>query len=202
MDDIDRVLRIAARYGVRVFLHPDFPRGFGEHDHEPEGKNKRGLRTAEVPLPASGGPLAHYCDVTQKAVWFEHLDPEEVHTHLHEVCHCIMQPPGDDIDQLSEDVLLMPFERTLARQALSWRGYKKVIDWQLTTQIEWWDEKLKKYYEALEHVPNYTRWLYWRESFRGLRRMGAIKNGRVTWQRPNWARVPKYLMVRGNLLGV
>src|ERR1700710_3260115 len=132
MDDIDRVLEVARRYDVACFLTEAFPLGYGEHAHEPEGKNPRGLKKAPVISDdATEGPRGHFCDAAMRIVWFDHFDPKEAETHLHEVCHCIINPPGG-IDQLSEDVLLMPFERTLARQIFSPESYKKVIFWQET----------------------------------------------------------------------
>ena len=194
MDDVDRVLAIADRYGVEVTVIPNrFYVLFG---------SSRGLKIAsrdDLTPHATRGPNAHFCDVRSRRVWFEHLDPNCCEEHLHELCHVIMQPPGGNIERLSEDVALMPFERVLARQCLSADGYRRVVRWQENTQIEWWDKKRDCYYDALEDVLNYSRWALWRESFAALRRMGAIKNGRVTWKWPNWNRAPKRLLARGNL---
>lgn len=202
MDDIDRILRVAKRYGVGVFLHPDFPHGYGESEHEEDGRNTRGLVPAAVSDKATSGPRWHCCDVGQKVVWLHNFDPDEPENILHEICHCIVNPPGGDIEKLSEDVVLMPFERVLARQTLSWYGYRRVVKWQHQTQIEWYDPVTEKYFGSLEDVPNYTRWGLWRESFRALRRMKAItRGGRVTWQWPDWNRAPKYIYDRGNLTG-
>lgn len=200
MDDIDRILRVAKRYGVGVFLHPDFPLGYGELEGEEAGKDGRGLVMAPLSTDVSPGPRWHCCDVKQKVVWLHNLDPSEPENILHEVCHCIMQPPSGNIEELSEDVVLMPFERVLARQCLSRHGYERVKKWQELTQIEWWDRGRDCYHHELAAVPNYEKWAPWRESFAALRRMGAVKNGRVTWQWPNWDRAPKALMERGNLL--
>lgn len=198
-DDIDKVLEIARRYGVRVFLHPHFPRT-SMHSMKTLVET-RGLKKLNIPARASSGPTAHHCDVLGRKVWFEHLDPEGVETHLHEICHVIMNPPGGNIEQLSEDVVLMPFERTIARQCLSKAGYDKVVQWQLNTQIEWWSAKTDSYWDALDQVPNYSRRWEWRNSFAALRRMGVIANGRVTWKKPDWRRATKELLQRGNLIG-
>lgn len=202
-DDIDVVLDIAKRYGVKVFLHSSFPHASMHSGlaKQPDSCNTRGLTKKDTSARASGGPTAHHCDPSQRTVWFQHLDIAGVETHLHEICHVIMSPPGHDIDQLSEDVVLMPFERVLARQCLSPKSYKLVLRWQLNTQIEWWNAKLKKYYGLLEDVPNYTHQWHWRMSHAALRRMGVIKNGRVTWKRPNWRYANRALFDRGNLLG-
>lgn len=197
-DDVDRVIEIARRYNVRVFLSGRFPHGFGEHTHEVGGRDTRGLQVTSATQYMTDGPVWHFCDVRERIVWFDNLDSSCAETHLHEVCHCIMQPPGGDIDRLSEDVVLMPFERTIARQCLSPEGYRKVIQWQEVTQIEWWDARKRAYYSTLEDAPNYSRRGLWRESFEGLRRMGAIKSGRVTWKQPNWRRAPKKLLARGH----
>lgn len=190
-DDIDRLLKVAARYDVSVFLSI-------LHD----GEETRGIPRIPLTSEATGGPISHWCDPKKKAIWLEDLEPSGIEYAFHELCHVIMNPPGG-IDQLSEDVVLMPFERTLARQCLSWKGFRRVLRWQETgTQIEWWDAKEEKYYGELRSVPNYTRWNLWRESFRNLRRMGVINSGgRVTWQWPNWSRATKALMSRGNLIG-
>lgn len=187
MDDIDRVLTIARRYGVQVFLMEGFP-------HRDDAADPRGLHVVPLTTTATNGPLAHYCDPAARTVWFDHLEVAEVETHLHEVCHVIMQPPGCGIDGVTEDVLLMPFERTLARQCLHWKGYKRVVSWQLNTQVDWWFGEVN--YTALDELPGHANTAYWRESFAALRRMGAIKNGRVTWNWPNWARCPKALLER------
>lgn len=203
-DDIDRALAIAERYGVAVRLTPGFPHlPFLFRDEiVPEDRRTRGL-SKEDDMPdrpsVTSGPNLHYCDVKKRIVWFDHLDPDEVETHLHEICHVIMQHPDHGIDAFSEDMVLMPFERTLARQCLSWKGYRRVVKWQETTQVDWWDRTGTREYFALENVPHYTRWAYWRESFRALRRMGAIAGGRsarVTWRWPDWKRLPQALANR------
>lgn len=193
-DDIDRLLQIAKRYGVNVFLHRHLYSGDVIDD-------KHGLTYKPLTRGKSTGPICHWCHPEKKTVWLEELDASRIEFAFHELCHVIINPPGG-IDQLSEDVILMPFERTLARQCLSPVGFKRILDWQETgTQIEWWDTQKKKYYGTLESVPNYTRWSLWRESFRNLRRMGALSSeNRVTWRWPNWRRATKALMSRGNLI--
>ena len=196
-DDIDAVLQIAKRFGVKVFLTPAFARG---EMHFVVPGDLRGLPVGDPPSKATSGPLGHWCLPVKRSVWFQDLDSSNIETHLHEVCHVIMNPPGG-IDQLSEDVVLMPFERILAKQCLSPKGYAKVLEWQENgTQIEWWDAKKEKYYQALEEVPNYTRWWHWRQSHAALRAMGCVKHGRATWKWPDWRRAPKETIERGNLI--
>lgn len=213
-DDIDRILEIAKRYGVKVYLSPGFPRqsihaprpiGGWTDDHQ----DRRGLTLREWTKDASYGPMGHRTDVQARVVWFDYFSVDDgygtktidvVQSHLHEICHVICQPPGGRIEQLSEDVLLMPFERTIARQFLSRKAYKKIVSWQLDTQIEWPaspDEDATTY-SCLEDVPCHEHHPLWLESFAALRKMGAIKNGRVTWKPFNWKRCPKRLLARGN----
>lgn len=196
-DDIDRVIQIARRYGVKLFITPSFAR-FGKTETR---YISRGLPVSKPHDKATSGPRGHWCHPRTKSVWFDSFDVDGPETHLHEVCHVIMCSPGG-INELSEDVVLMPFERMIARQCLSHEGYKKVLDWQVEyTQIDWWDKKGYKHYDYLANVPNHTRWFFWRQSHAALRAMGAIKNGRVTWKWPDWRLAPKDLMDRGNLGG-
>jgi len=189
-DDNDRLLEVAKRYGVNVFLSILY-----------DGEETRGLKRKPLTKGTTAGPVDHWCNPKKKSIWLENFS-SDIEYAFHELCHVIINPPGG-IDQLSEDVALMPFERTLARQCLSPAGFKRVLAWQETgTQIEWWCARKKKYYPELGMVPNYSRWGLWRESFRNLRRMGVIdKRGKVTWQWPNWKRATKALMSRGNLIG-
>jgi hypothetical protein len=197
--DIEAVLEVAHRYKVKCFLTMGFPHISGM-SNKLLGETY-GLEKKEVHPRASDGPVAHNCDPKTRQVWFDHLDPDCVETHLHEVMHVILSPPGHDIDQLSEDVVLMPLERIIAKRIFTKKAYKRVVSWQENTQIEWWDAKLRKYYGSLADVPNYTRWWHWRNSFDGLRRMGVLDgNNNPTWKRPKWSRAPKALIQRGNLI--
>jgi hypothetical protein len=196
--DIERVLEIARRFDVKCFLHPRFPVMSMVNDKVLT--KTFGLKKAPKTSGWAGGPTAHACSLKTRSVWFEHLDPWAVETHLHEIMHVVLGPPNHNIDEFSEDVVLMPFERVIARQCLSKEAYALVVRWQLNTQIEWWDNKRGRYYGALEDVPNHQRWWYWRNSFDGLRRMGMLdENNRVTWKKPDWRRAPKALIERGNL---
>ncbi len=203
-DDIDRILEAAKRFGVKMYITKDYDR---QMRHVQSGSlfadmyRRVELKVMEPHRNATSGPRGHWCHPKTKSVWWDSLPLDDLETVLHEVCHVLMDPPGG-IEQLSEDVVLMPFERTLAKQILSKEGYDKVVDWQVTgTQIEWWDTKQKKFYGELSKVPNYTRWWHWRQSFKALRAMGALdRHNRITWRWPNWNKAPSETFARGNLI--
>lgn len=202
--DIDRILAAAHRFGVKTYITKNYKRQMDQTMPDSlfvDLYPKVDLEVREPHRDATSGPRGHWCHPKTKSVWFDNLSPDELETVLHEVCHVIMDPPGG-IEQLSEDVVLMPFERTFARQILSPDGLEKVIDWQVSgTQIEWWDSQQKKFYGELSKVPNYTRWWQWRQSFKALRAMGCLnKYNRLTWQWPNWNKAPKETFARGNLI--
>lgn len=207
-DDIDRVLMIAQRYGIRVDLVKDNESliadqfWYGRFRSGWSPKERRGLPVSRPPQKATPGPQCHYADVTTQRVWFSNMNPDAVETHLHEICHVIAQPPMMRIDRVWEDAFLMPFERVLARQCLSDVGYRKVVSWQESTQIEWWlTRPVEKLIEALDGFDgDYTRTTYWRESHAALKAMGAIRNGRVTWRLWNWSRCPKGILERARQL--
>lgn len=196
---------IAKKYGVRVYLSHFFD---PHRDCEITvdgcvwkvclGTDTRGLVQREISKVSSSGPIAHACSPRTKTVWFDNLYEDQAETHLHEVVHVIVDPPKG-IDQLSEDVILLPFERILAKRFFSKKAFERVLKWQeYGTQIEWWNAKKDKYHDHLGGIPNYTRWFYWRQSMKALRDIGLIKDGKPTWKYPNWKKADPELMERGN----
>lgn len=182
-DDVDVVLEIAGRLEVDVTWAGSL--------HTQPQTDLRGLETSTVFSHASRGPVGHYCDVAERKVWLTYAENRYVETILHEICHVVLTPPGVDLEEIAEDVLLLPFERVLARQCLSRSGYELVKRWQLDTQVDWWIPRQQRSISHLAEWKGHAASKYWRDSHAALRRLGVLAGGRVTWKRPRWDRVPE-----------
>lgn len=190
--DVARVLEIARRFGVRVYLNSNFP---SYYRADAQACDPRGYVRVPATRFAAPGPMGHACDVHTKAVWFDHFAADGVHTLLHEVMHCVLHPPWCGIDDVPEDLVLMQYERAIARQYFSPRGYQHVVDWQKVTSVEWTNPETGRSYDELGSIPHYTRSRFWREGFRALRAMGALDAaGRVTWALPDWRKATKWAL--------
>lgn len=174
-DDSRRVLRIADRCGVPyTFLDP----------------------RADDPLKFVAGPRGHFIDTQNRKVLFQTPFPSKVPTvrdeellqpevMFHEVAHVYTQPPYWGIDETAEDLVLMQWERSVARCYFSKAGYNRVIEWQHITVAHNADEALEAIQERLGY--DYRRCEWWRAGFLLLRKLGGLtRSNRPTFKPLNW----------------
>lgn len=156
------------------------------------------LPNGEEPLVAPAAPRSGYwCDPDLKTVyvWKEHVPLIDIGYHaaafLHEVVHCIVQPPKYSIYSIPEDWILLPFERCLFRQTQTGSELTECLDYQKSTQYETWGRRgavqlseLVGDYKRPESTPT------WREGLARARKVGLLDDrNRVTWKRPRWSRL-------------
>lgn len=104
---------------------------------------------------------------------------------LHELVHVITHPPGNfEVDAVPEDLLLLQFERALARVCVEARqDFADLIDYQLGTtapNVVGGDDHLGKNH-------NYHRTFEWRRGFAFARRLGLLNiTGRPTLKPAVW----------------
>ncbi len=125
-----------------------------------------------------------------RAVWYsEHSSPEHV---LHEMMHLACTPtkrftgyPQEiALDHMPEDLLLLQYERCVAR-LMREEIHDRVCDWQAETST-WF---LNGPGEFLYDIHGFERTGGWRAGFALARALGILDhNNRPTWRRPRWTR--------------
>lgn len=148
--------------------------------------------TRRIPR-AFRGPRAAGCDPATRRVFVPRswANPRssrgienEPETYLHEAMHVLMQPPGEEIENLSEEWILFQVERQVARVAMP-AALPRVLRWQLDTEVH-----LVLYHEPLERYPTYQRDPVWRRGYDLARRLGVLDaHRRPTWRWPDWTQL-------------
>lgn len=157
------VVTLAKRYGVKV----------------------QPLECLRTPETGTRGPRGHGCDPASRTVFLE-SSKWDVEVQLHELAHVIVQPPWWPMVDVPEELLLMQFERSLARVALDNKSLRRTIAWQHETEVS-------VFCSMLEELEGYERSGFWRLGFRLCRMLGILDaRRRPTWRWPDWQKLEPY----------
>lgn len=117
--------------------------------------------------------------IPERIVWY---CDEAQHFHvLHEIMHIVTTPPGIDHEIVSEDLVLLQYERCVAR-ALGADVYIPVVVWQHETIAP-----LIVPEAALHEIQSYAWTRPWHDGFAFARRLGLLNRwNRPTWRLPTW----------------
>lgn len=161
------LLDIAQRFGVKVEYR----------DHLPAEFTLTGVHAMFGCIPAQNTVLVR-SDAKGK-------ESEGAEGFLHELVHVLLTPPGENIETIHEAWMLLPFERILARETMSKKDYRKVLEYQSSTSIDIWEGRTC--YMILDDVPNPESKDWWREGIDRAKKVGMLDvNGKVTWHRAAW----------------
>jgi len=159
------VLDIAAKYGIAI-------KG---HDYK-----------IPIAIPRRfQGPAYQGCDPKRRTLYFVESPYSDVEHYLHELVHVVVQTPWWSIKKTPEELLLLQFERSLAKSTLEDRAYKKVVRWQEETNVE-----IAGKYRSLGELSNYTSQPFWRMGYKICRRVGLLDaKNRPTYRWPDWSQI-------------
>jgi hypothetical protein len=155
--DATRLLRIADRLDIEVIENAK---------HE------------DIPVPL--GPQGHACCTRRRRVYVRELSDgsnalfqsDHVAYVFHELMHVYLQPPWWRIDEVPEEMLIIPVERTIARARFSHEAYREVVNYQEMT------------------MDSYRNTIWWRRGFQLARVLGLLTAGRrPTYAQPVWERI-------------
>ena len=163
--DAANVLRLAVRLGIDVRM---------TKTGEPaEGHASTGPRGHTTHFPIDQAPRIYLSPDHEG-----YPDAWDAETLLHEVAHAYLTPPFWEIDEVPEALILLQWERTVARQILSPIGFDKVCSWQAQTEVTWTGENLDAAGGDLQ-----TAW--WKGGIAILRRIGAMREREPTFCKMN-----------------
>jgi hypothetical protein len=147
-------------------------------------------RTAGIPVKDYGefrarGPAGGGCDILDRWVWSETLEPHEL---LHEVMHVFLAFPFKPLaEQPDEYVLLMAVERAYAKEMLEQEDYDRCVNWQDDTAVGTLGRP-----RPLGEIPNYTRKRTWLRALAIGREIGVLsKTNKPTYNAPDWNALEK-----------
>jgi hypothetical protein len=108
---------------------------------------------------------------------------------LHELCHVVLHPPGESIDVVPEDWILMQVERAIAAD---------LFKPHLAYVIQWQEQSIAPLvagaYDLLGSIPDYINHATWQRGIDLAQRLGVLTSGptrlaKPTYNLPKWSRL-------------
>lgn len=109
---------------------------------------------------------------------------------FHELVHCIVHPPGSDIDRVHEGWVLLQFERALAVAAFQDDEdvLSEILDYQNDTTVDYWEGSfhITCLYQCDDRP---ERFQFWQDGVARCQLFGLLDtDGQPTWKLPLWTK--------------